>query len=96
MEAMEQVFQIAGAVAILVAFVALQLRALDAMSWPYLFLNVIGAGVLAVVAVLDRDWGFVLLETVWTAVSGWSIVRKVRAKGDERTVRLEGLEPPAF
>ena len=77
---MEQFVQIAGAVAILAAFIALQLGAFDANGWAYLVLNVVGAAVLAVVAALDRDWGFLLLETVWTGVSGWSIVRKMRGR----------------
>ncbi len=77
---MEQFVQIGGAVAILAAFIALQLGAVEATSWPYLVLNVVGAAVLAVVAAADRDWGFLLLETVWTGVSGWSVIRKIRAR----------------
>ncbi len=77
---MEQFAQIAGAVAILAAFIALQVGALEAMSWPYLILNLIGAAVLAVVAAAGRDWGFLLLETVWTGVSGWSLIRKLRER----------------
>ena len=92
---MEQVIQIGGAVAILAAFIALQLGVVHANGWTYLVLNIVGAGVLAVVAFLDRDWGFVLLETVWTGVSGWSLIRKLRGPKNPE-VRLEGLEPPAF
>jgi len=82
---MEQFVQIGGAVAILAAFIALQVGAVDAMSWPYLILNVLGAGVLAVVAAADRDWGFLLLEIVWTGVSGWSVIRKIRERGTATT-----------
>ena len=77
---MEQFLQIGGAVAILAAFIALQIGAVRATSWSYLLLNIVGAGVLAVVAAVDRDWGFLLLETVWTGVSGWGVIRKVRAR----------------
>ena len=84
---MEQLVQIAGAIAILVAFIALQLGAFDANGWAYLVLNIVGAAVLAVVAAVDRDWGFLLLETVWTGVSGWSIVRKVRGRRAARTLQ---------
>ncbi len=79
---MEQFLQIGGAVAILAAFIALQAGAVEATSWSYLVLNLAGAAVLAIVAAVDRDWGFLLLETVWTAVTGWSVIRKVR---DRRT-----------
>ena len=83
---MEQIVQIGGAVAILAAFIALQVGAVEATSWPYLVLNVVGAAVLAVVAAVDRDWGFLLLEVVWTTVSGWSVIRKVR---ERRTTATE-------
>jgi steroid 5-alpha reductase family enzyme len=93
---MEQFVQIGGAVAILAAFIALQAGAVQATSWSYLLLNVAGAVVLAVVAAADRDWGFLLLETVWTAVSGWSVIRKLRTSREPENVRPEGLEPPTF
>ena len=93
---MEQLVQITGAIAILAAFVALQVGAVDANSWAYLILNIVGAAVLAVVATIDRDWGFVLLETVWTGVSSWAVIRKLRKADDDREVRPEGLEPPTF
>ena len=34
-------------------------------------LNFVGSAVLAVLALLDEDWGFVLLEVVWALVSAW-------------------------
>lgn len=79
---MEQWLQVAGAIAILVAFVAVQMRRMEPTQWSYLSLNTIGGAVLAVLAALDRDWGFLLLEGVWTLVSAWALVRKAR-----------GLEP---
>jgi hypothetical protein len=85
---MEQFMQIGGAIAILAAFIALQAGAVGANSWSYLLLNIVGASVLAVVAAADRDWGFLLLETVWTGVSGWSVIRKVR----ERRTAVTGTD----
>lgn len=77
---MEQVFQIAGAVLILAAFVLAQRKVLDTHSIAYLSLNVAGAGVLAVVAAADRDWGFLMLEGVWTLVSAASLVGRLRER----------------
>lgn len=75
---LEQLVQIAGAVLILVAFAAIQLGTMSPSSRTYLVLNLAGAGILAVVAWLDRDLGFLLLEGVWAAVSLWSLVRVLR------------------
>ena len=75
---MEQAFQIAGAVFILAAFILGQRKKLSSDSIPYLLMNLIGAGILAVVAAADEDWGFVLLEGVWTLVSAAGLVGLVR------------------
>jgi hypothetical protein len=42
---------------------------------------VVGAAVLAVLAVIERQWGFVLLETVWTAVSVWGLLKRRTSEG---------------
>ena len=75
---MEQVIQIAGALMILAGFAGAQLGRLRADSLTYLILNLVGSSVLAVLAVDERQWGFVLLEGVWAAVSAWSISRVLR------------------
>ena len=75
---MEQIFQLAGALAILGAFIGAQLRAFATTDWGYLILNLAGSAVLAVVAALDRDWGFLLLEGVWAVASAWGLITKIR------------------
>jgi hypothetical protein len=74
-----QVFSLLGALAILAAFARSQLRAMSAYGLPYLLLNAGGAGVLTVVAWLERQWGFLLLEAVWTLVSLFALLRLLRA-----------------
>ena len=76
---MDQLIQVVGALAILLAFVLAQLRVLDQHAFPYLALNFAGALVLAVVAYLERQWGFLLLESVWAAVSAWALLALARA-----------------
>ena len=36
--------------------------------------------VLGWVAVAEKDWGFLLLETVWSAVSAWGLLQVLRGK----------------
>ena len=75
---MEQALQLVGALLILTAFIGTQADRLTASSTTYLVLNLIGSLVLAVVAALDVDLGFLLLETVWAIVSAWGLVQARR------------------
>jgi hypothetical protein len=75
---MSQAVQIIGALAILAAFVAAQVSIFDVRSRPYLWLNFLGAFVLGIVAWHERQYGFLLLEIVWTIVSAWGLVARGR------------------
>jgi hypothetical protein len=75
-----QIVQVAGAMAILVAFAAAQFGAMDQHSRTYLVLNLIGSVVLTVLAWVERQYGFLLLEAVWAAVSLWGLVRGLRGQ----------------
>jgi hypothetical protein len=70
----EDVLQIAGALSILVPFILLQAGRVEARSLAYLVPNLGGSALLAVLAALDRDWGFLLLEVVWALVAAYGIL----------------------
>ncbi len=74
------VVQIAGALLIVAAFALSQANRLDPRSYAYLLLNVTGSAILAVLAVQEQRWGFVLLESVWTLVSLGALLMKLQGK----------------
>jgi hypothetical protein len=71
----DQVIQIAGALLILAAFAGVQFDRMRPETRLYLGLNLAGSAILAVLAVLASQWGFVLLEGVWAIVSAWGLLR---------------------
>ena len=75
---MDQVIQIVGALLILAGFAGAQVGRLRVDSISYLVLNLVGSAILAVLAVREDQWGFLLLEGVWAGVSLWSLSRVAR------------------
>jgi membrane-bound ClpP family serine protease len=77
---MDQVIQVVGALLILVAFTAVQLRRMRPDSRLYLVLNLVGSAILAVLALVGSQWGFLLLEGVWAIVSAWGLAAAPRTR----------------
>jgi uncharacterized membrane protein YhaH (DUF805 family) len=75
---MLELLQIVGALLVLAAFVALQLKRLRPTSYTYLTLNAAGSALLALLAVIGHQWGFLLLEGTWAAVSVAALVGELR------------------
>jgi membrane-bound ClpP family serine protease len=77
---MEDILQIVGAILILLGFAGAQRGSMSPHSRTYLALNLVGSIVLTVVALIGRDWGFLLLESVWALVSLWGLVAVLRGR----------------
>jgi hypothetical protein len=75
-----QVVQLVGSVLVLGAFLAAQRGWLRTTSRRYLAMNVAGSAVLAAEAVLEGQWGFLLLEGVWAVVSFVGLVAALRGR----------------
>jgi hypothetical protein len=77
---MDQVVQVLGSLLILTAFAAAQAGRMRTTSRVYLVLNLAGSAILAVLALREEQWGFLLLETVWAIVSAWGLLQVLRRK----------------
>ena len=77
---MGQVVQLVGAVIVLGAFIANQRFGLPSDSAKFLLANGVGTAILAVVAAVNGDLGFLLLEGVWAIVSFLSLARLLRGR----------------
>jgi hypothetical protein len=77
---MGQAVQLVGAMLIVGAYVAYTQGRLRLDSVQFLGMNMLGAAVLTIVAAVDRLYGFLLLEAVWTWVSARGFRRALKAK----------------
>ena len=71
-----QVISVLGALAILGAYAA---------NLSYSLANLIGSGILTIIAVVDQQLGFILLEGVWALVSLWGVIQVLRGRLPEST-----------
>jgi hypothetical protein len=82
-----QLVQVVGALLVLAGFTLTQVRVLDTRAYAYLLVNHAGAGILAVLAWHERQWGFLLLEAVWALVAAGGLAARLRPDGLSRRAR---------
>ena len=72
---MIQAISLAAALLILLPFALTQLSRMTTTSVSYLAMNFVGSAALTAVAVLDKQYGFILLEGVWALMSAAGLAR---------------------
>ncbi len=80
---MIQIVSLVGALLILLPFAALQLNRLSSHSLPYQLLNLVGSSALTTVAIVNSQYGFILLEGVWAMVSLYGLMKVLRRNSDQ-------------
>lgn len=64
-----QIISLVGAIMILIAYAGNQRGWMDKTARSYNLLNLVGSGLLAWVAIIDRRSGFIFLESAWALLS---------------------------
>ncbi len=75
-----QLLSLAGAIMILIAFTANQMKRMSLESVAYQLLNIFGAAALFTTALIERQYGFILMEGCWVMVSAWGLVKVLRTE----------------
>ena len=76
-----QIIGLVGALLILAPFTATQLGRMRTESFGYQLMNLLGGAILTAVAVVERQYGFILLEGVWALMSIVGLARVWRRAG---------------
>lgn len=76
---MMQIISLIGAMLILAAFALQQMGRWKSDDLLYLWANLLGSATLTVIAWMELQWGFLLMEGVWALVSAWSLFKRLRA-----------------
>jgi hypothetical protein len=91
-----QLVSVLGSLLVLVGYVASQFGYLSAKGLAYAFANIVGSGILAVVAALEAQWGFLVLEGAWASVSLIAVVRQKAKANTPRERRASEARVAAF
>ncbi len=77
------VLQMLAGLVVVVAFAGAQARRLDPFGPLYLLANASSTGLLAAVALSEGQYGFVLTNGFWAAISTVGLVRSARATTED-------------
>jgi hypothetical protein len=91
-----QLVSVVGSLLVLLAYVSNQFGWLRAQGLAYALANIVGSGILAMIAALEAQWGFLLLESAWALVSLVAAVRQRAKLKREHQRRSPGAKITAF
>jgi hypothetical protein len=77
---MIQAISVVGSLFILGAYAANQFKLIGPSNVSYALLNFVGSAILTVIAVIEEQWGFLLLEGVWALISLWATIKLLRGE----------------
>lgn len=75
-----ELIQIIGALLNMGAFALLHFEVAPSSALRYLIPNWVGSVLLVASAYADRQWGFLMLESAWVAVTGYAITARLRGR----------------
>ena len=75
---LDQAAGLTGAAMVLTAYFLLQTGVLKNTAYPYLILNLAGGALLFAASSVTGQFGLILLEGSWTAISLYAIVKRVK------------------
>jgi hypothetical protein len=81
-----QILSMIGSILVLIPYALLGLRLMDSTSFIYSFTNFVGSVILMYVAFDIMQYGFILLEVVWTSVSVYGIYRALKPKQNHANI----------
>ena len=80
-----QVIQIVGALLNMGAFALLHFEIAPSSALRYLIPNWLGSVLLVATAYVDRQWGFLMLESAWLCVAGYAIAARIGGRQPRAT-----------
>lgn len=71
-----QVVSVIGAILILLAYALIQLKVWNSNQKRYSITNLLGALLLSSIAFIEKQYGFLLLESAWAVISFYALAGK--------------------
>lgn len=75
-----QLVSLIGALMQLAVYALMQLGKLASDSYPYQLANLVGSFLMTVVASINHEYGFILMEAVWCLTSAFGLFRMIRSR----------------